>query len=231
MVELALTVVLLLVMVFGLIEASRWFFALNAIQNAAREAARYASTGQAPPPGCAASYEDCRVQAIADVAYARARTSLQMNPPILLENCTGPTGPCTKAGALIVAVRGSTCIDDIPSCAPPTNSEYPGVPRGRVRVILRYNHPVANPLFSSWLPTLPVTGSYEIVNEPWKGGGMVVPPALGASPLFPTLDSDGDGWSDWDEVHIWGTLPGNADTDGDGVNDPVDSAPNNPYVH
>ena len=33
------------------------------------------------------------------------------------------------------------------------------------------------------------------------------------------LDSDGDGISDYDEINIYGTLPGNRDTDGDFIND------------
>jgi len=40
----------------------------------------------------------------------------------------------------------------------------------------------------------------------------------------PPIDSDGDGWSD-DEEELAGTDPYNADTDGDGIPDPVDPNP------
>jgi len=34
-----------------------------------------------------------------------------------------------------------------------------------------------------------------------------------------TLDSDGDGLTDWEEIHVYGTDPHNWDTDGDGLSD------------
>jgi len=33
------------------------------------------------------------------------------------------------------------------------------------------------------------------------------------------IDSDGDGLSDWEEIHVFGTDPFDEDTDGDGMND------------
>jgi hypothetical protein len=46
---------------------------------------------------------------------------------------------------------------------------------------------------------------------------------LGASDL--SVDSDGDGLTDADEINVFHTDPNNPDTDGDGVIDSVDSAP------
>ena len=37
--------------------------------------------------------------------------------------------------------------------------------------------------------------------------------------LSRTLDSDGDGLTDWEEIHVYGTDPHNWDTDGDGISD------------
>jgi hypothetical protein len=51
---------------------------------------------------------------------------------------------------------------------------------------------------------------------------------LGTSDL--SVDTDGDGWSDADEINIFHTDPNNPDTDGDGVIDSLDSAPLNPKV-
>ncbi|HXE97964.1 MAG TPA: hypothetical protein VN642_16290 [Dongiaceae bacterium] len=51
---------------------------------------------------------------------------------------------------------------------------------------------------------------------------------LGTSDLL--ADSDGDGWSDFHEIHISHTDPNNPDTDGDGVIDSKDSAPLDPSV-
>lgn len=227
LVELSLTIALLFGLIFGLIEVTRWFTALNAVQNAAREAARFASTGQIPA-GCAGDPNLCRVAAIADLAYFRARTGLNMNPPILLENC-GSGGACSLPSALIVSVRGSRCLQDTDECKPPANAEHPGVARGRVRITLRYNHPVINPFMSSWLPAIPVTGSYEIINEPWTGGGAAAPPNLPTPLGFPSLDSDGDGWPDEEERTVHGTSPATSDTDGDGVMEGVNKAEQTPY--
>lgn len=44
-------------------------------------------------------------------------------------------------------------------------------------------------------------------------------------------DFDGDGISNWDEVNIHGTNPLNADSDGDGVPDGADTAPNDDTVY
>jgi Bacterial TSP3 repeat len=43
-------------------------------------------------------------------------------------------------------------------------------------------------------------------------------------------DFDGDGVSNWDEVNVYGTNPLNADSDGDGVPDGADTAPNDDSV-
>jgi hypothetical protein len=42
----------------------------------------------------------------------------------------------------------------------------------------------------------------------------------GTDPLRP--DTDGDGLTDWEEVHLYGTNPVKADTDGDGLNDRIE---------
>jgi YD repeat-containing protein len=44
-----------------------------------------------------------------------------------------------------------------------------------------------------------------------------------------SADSDGDGWSDADEIFNHKTNPNMADTDKDGIPDPTDASPNNPY--
>ena len=49
----------------------------------------------------------------------------------------------------------------------------------------------------------------------------------GLNPTKP--DSDGDGWSDYHEIFVSKTNPNLADTDKDGILDPADKSPNNPY--
>ena len=51
LVEFALMISVLLAMIFLIIESARILWAWNTVQNAAREGARYAITGQAEAPG------------------------------------------------------------------------------------------------------------------------------------------------------------------------------------
>ncbi|HRT04200.1 MAG TPA: hypothetical protein P5204_00735 [Kiritimatiellia bacterium] len=55
--------------------------------------------------------------------------------------------------------------------------------------------------------------------------------SAGAIPV--DADTDGDGWTDGEEVNVWGTSPVNSDTDGDGVSDSIDLFPtmNNCHDH
>lgn len=43
------------------------------------------------------------------------------------------------------------------------------------------------------------------------------PPEFRLTGMSRTLDSDGDGLTDWEEIHVYGTDPFNPDTDGDGL--------------
>ncbi len=54
-------------------------------------------------------------------------------------------------------------------------------------------------------------------NDGWWHGMLGLVYKFGEDPH--NMDSDGDGLSDWDEVHIYHTDPHNPDTDGDGLSD------------
>ena len=56
LVEFALIISVLLAMIFLIIESARILWAWNTVQNAAREGARYAITGQAEAPDCAVDF-------------------------------------------------------------------------------------------------------------------------------------------------------------------------------
>lgn len=211
MVEFALTIGMLLLVILFLLETTRWFFALNAVQNAAQEAARYASTGQPSRQWCEDNgfsgailntdvYADCRVDAIERFAIARAQTGLSVD---------ATQDDIARPGYLGVIVRGSAGGAATPS---PGN---PGLPRAKVEVMVIHNHPVITPLVSGMLPQIRVVGEYQIVNEPWAGGEAIVPATLESAPALPPLDSDGDGWGDADEINNRGTSPSTPDTDGD----------------
>jgi hypothetical protein len=211
MVEFAMTISFLLLVILFLLEAARWFFALNAVQNAAQEAARYASTGQPSRQWCEDNnypgsilnpntYSTCRVDTIKQFAIDRARTGLSVDD---LED------DITRPGYLGALVRGGADASSTPEY------DNPGQPRAKVEVVVVYNHPIITPLVSGMLPTIRVVGEYQIVNEPWAGGEAIVPPTMESAPGLPPLDSDGDGWGDAHEINDTGTSPSTADTDGD----------------
>jgi len=222
LVEFALGLPILLFILLGLFEASRWFHSYLAVQYASREAARFAVTGNPPmfisdgPGSCEelgqpgsgdpyslpADYEECRVDYIKDVGVNLSKLGVlaDLNQ-----------GDITKAGYLGVLVRGA------PSIGASAQDDHPGVARDRVEVRVVYNHPVTNPFFSTFLPTIRVVGTTELVNEPWIGGGANVPAVFAPPAPLPLLDSDGDGWNDIEERDVYGTIPSNPDSDGDGV--------------
>lgn len=224
LVEFALTMPFLLFVLLGMLEASRWFHSYLAVQYASREAARFAVTGKPPmfisdgPGSCEeigkpgsgdpyslpAEYEQCRVDYIKDVGVQLSKLGLLSDPN---------QADITKAGYLGVFVRGA------PSMGASAQDDHPGVARDRVEVRVVYNHPINNPFFSTLLPTIRVIGTTELINEPWIGGGANVPAVFAPPAPLPPLDSDGDGWNDIEERDIYGTIPSNPDSDGDGVNE------------
>ena len=215
LVELALILPLLLLAIFSLIETARMLHAFLVVQNAGREGARYAVTGQPSLDECAslgyfdqgysdAKYIKCRVDSIKKAAR-RLTVGLAINP-----NETDPTKP----GYLGIQVRGKACWE----CA--AELDHPGIPGTRVEVTVFFNLPIVVPLFSSNLPAMRLTGRTQMINEGFQiGYGGEPPPTLPpATPPAP-LDSDGDGLCDSEERDVYGTDPNRADTDGDELSD------------
>ncbi len=240
LVEFALVFPIILLVIMTLIETSRVFQAYLAVGYAARAAARYAVTGSPPmftshgadsceeigepgsgdPYSLPSEYQKCRVDWIKYVGREAAKPGLLVND--LETNVARPN-------FLGVYVSG---VSSVTSSA--LLSDYAGAPRTPVEITVVYNHPITNPFFSMLLPTVRITRTMRMVNEPWDGGGAEIPPDIPTATALPPLDSDGDGWSDIDERDIYGTLPGNPDTDNDGYYDgdgtlfPVDPAPLDP---
>jgi len=221
LVEFSVTLPFLLLVLLGIFETARWFHAFISVQYAAREAARFAVTGNPPmyisdgPGSCEemgrpstgdayslpGEYIECRVDYIKDVGVNLSKLGVVADPD---------QWDITKPGYLGVYIRGTPTIGGAPT------ADHPGVARSKIEIRVIYNHPVNNPFFSALLPTIRVVGVANLINEPWIGGGPELPAAFDPPPPLPPLDSDGDGWSDIDERDIHGTLPSNPDTDGDG---------------
>jgi hypothetical protein len=217
LVEFAVALPFLLIILLGIFEAARWFQAYLAVQYAAREATRFAVTGQPTEAYCEEmgipvtgvpygpnEYDKCRVDYIKQVGINLAKLGVIVD---LSQT------DVTKPMFLGVYVRGG---DDSSSDAS-TVTGHAGVARGRIEIRVVYNHPVTYPFLAALVPTIRIIGTSEMINEPWIGGGPDVPAEFEPPDPLPSLDTDGDRWSDVDERDIHGTLPGNVDTDGDGV--------------
>lgn len=237
LVEFALGLPMLLFLLLGVLEASRWFHAYLAVQHASREAARYAVTGKPPmlisdgPDSCEelghpitgdpyslpAEYGQCRVDYIMDVGVNLSKLGVLADSAQI---------DITRPGYLGVLVRGA------PAVGASAEDDHAGVAKGRVMVRVIHNHPVNSPFFSTFLGTIRVVGTTELINEPWAGGGMELPAVFAPPDPLPPIDSDGDGWGDVEEMNVYGTLLNNPDTDGDGVNEGPggDPAPLDPCV-
>jgi hypothetical protein len=231
MAEFAVALPVLLFIVLGFIEVARWFQAYLAVQYSAREAARYAVSGNPPrmaiegPNSCETeknpetgaeypnllsadealwreAYRQCRFDWIVHVAERMASLGLLYDPA---------QTDITKPYYLGVHVRGSPAFGVDPV------ADEPGVARTKVEITVVFNHPVSNPFFAAMLPTIRVVGRAQMINEPWEGGGPSKPPLIPTPTALPPLDSDGDGWSDIFEAESCGTFPSNTDSDGDGV--------------
>jgi hypothetical protein len=190
LVEFALILPLLLLMVFGIIEFGRMFQAYLTLQHAAREAARYAVTGQ---PG---GTEVERVHAIKEKAlesmagvnvdYSKIdwrECGCGTEPGCLYPTCDtmdaqhwkyeSPGDP-NNVNALLLQVYG------------PNGENDPGNPGERVIVRVIYNFQTLTPFFSGVFPIVQLRGQMEMINEGFgvtgASHGGVLPPPLAPLP-------------------------------------------------
>jgi hypothetical protein len=227
MAELALTLPVLLMVVFGMIEMARLVQTYLAVQHAAREGARYAVVGLPSEQECVdgggdvnengtcesrtdegdvcfTEYSDFRAEAIK--AKAReAAIGLPWDPSV-----TNDAAP----RYLGVWVQGQ------PSFYDGALMDCPGVPGARVKVRVFFNLPVITPILSGVMPTIQVSAETEMINEGFQTWvGAQAPPRLTEMPDLPPEDTDEDGLPDEDEY--WGQCPymTNPDSDYDGYPD------------
>lgn len=136
--EFALILPVFLLVLFGIMQMGFLFAGQNGMSNAAREAARYASTLPTPDTTAAG---DCSVAgANAKVVYDRLRTvSLaQYIPGFLTSNLVTPT-PLSSCGTAALAGTGT----GVAYCASPKGD---GTYDLRVRIAAVYRHPLFIPL-------------------------------------------------------------------------------------
>ena len=185
LVEFALIISVLLMMIFLIVESARILWAWNTVQNAAREGARYAITGQAERPNCVVDFgqpkfvtggrdvcTDLRLASIIDAAHTHL-SGLPLNE----ESVTFEDDQYYNIEVWGVNQNGQLEYD------------FAGVPSKPVIVRVTYRVPIITPFFTPILPSIPVFGQETLNNETFGqlGGhgneGAALPPDL---PPVPT---------------------------------------------
>ncbi|MCP4415122.1 MAG: pilus assembly protein, partial [Chloroflexi bacterium] len=185
LVEFALIISVLLMMIFLIIESARILWAWNTVQNAAREGARYAITGQSDAPTCAVDFglpkfvtggrnvcDDLRLASVINKAHSH-----MAGLPLDEESVTFEDGEYYN-----IEVWGATDAGGL-------SYDFAGVPSNPVIVRVTYRVPIITPFFTPILPSIPVFGQETLNNETFGqlGGsgsdGAALPPNL---PPVPT---------------------------------------------
>ena len=181
LVEFALMAVVLMMIMFIIIEAARILWAWGTVQNAAREGARYAITGQFDWPDCAVSSlpkfntpEYCDDLRVASV-ISRTHIGLTGLP---LNETSGLFEDNDYYQIEVWGVNQGGALQ----------KNFAGMPNMPVIVRAYYRVPIISPFFSSILPSIPVFGQVTMYNETFGelGGGSnqgaALPPPIPAIP-------------------------------------------------
>lgn len=145
--EFALALPVLLILVFGVVEAGSLFRAWVTVQHSAQVGARYAITGQLyndePGPGGGLARENAIV--------AEARKAAQ---PLPIDEAAGPSDP----RYFDVGVRSSSSGGD-------PDELNAGGPQEYVVVEVKYNYQPMTPLMRTIIPDVTLTGRSRQINE------------------------------------------------------------------
>ncbi|MFO7681793.1 MAG: TadE/TadG family type IV pilus assembly protein, partial [Chloroflexota bacterium] len=182
LVEFALIIVVLLMIIFLIVEAARILWAWGTVQNAAREGARYAITGQFDRLECAVESlpkfrdthcDDFRVASVISRTH-NGLTGLPLNET---------SGTFEDDQYYQIEVWGADMSGQL-------RGNFAGSPNQPVIVRAYYRVPIITPFFQPILGSIPVFGQAIMYNESFGqlGGGSsqgaALPPPL---PVIPTV--------------------------------------------
>lgn len=186
MVEFAVALPILLMLLFAIIDFSLLFSAWLLIQNMARQAVRYAVTGQfdtayCPVGGCLTQEDEneARLQTIYEEA-------LRYTPGLFVEGVAGfdPILPADIGYLKITVCTGSPYVTILPrmgsdqygNCDPDENPGDPGRP---VIVMVDFNHPYLTPFLNEVWPMVHLASYHEGIVEQFRVSRLVnLPPQL-----------------------------------------------------
>jgi len=182
--EFAVAFPVFLLLVFVVIELARVFYAWATIENNARAAARYLSTGQYDEALCLSGCADP-----ADREQARLRAGLMRAREVLYgllittfgEQAGGPGSDQPGFyGVTICSSRAGFEFDPVTLRCEPGNDA--GGPGDRVVVVVRHNHMIITPFLRPIVAYIPLIARREIINERFRTVRL-----LGLPPQIPTV--------------------------------------------
>jgi Flp pilus assembly protein TadG len=139
--EFALIAPLLIVIVFGLVDMARAMQSYVTLQEAAREAARYAVTGR----------DDC------------AGPSTPTREDCIRETVRNRTSKLNNNSSVATSFRSW----DFPAFADPPVEDSAGSQCDAVEVLVEYEYTPLTPVFSKLIGSVPISASERLLNEPF----------------------------------------------------------------
>ncbi|MCS7250904.1 MAG: pilus assembly protein [Anaerolineae bacterium] len=170
-VEFAIALPVFLMLVFMVIELGRVFYAWVTIENNARAAARYLSTGQYDPIHCGqdgsgCSTEEGRAQARLQSAMIRAQEILfGLLITAFGDQAGGPGSDMPGFYGVTICSSRATFDPVALTCSPDNDVGGPG---DRVIVVIRHNHIVITPILRQITPFVPLIARRDIINEQFR---------------------------------------------------------------
>lgn len=194
LVEFALTLPLILLILFIIIELARVLHAWMAIENGARFGVRYAVTGEYNPSHCGpfpggicdiqAEEDAARIPSIKDSAIAGAAAILRDPTATVGQPGFFKITVCSNKSGLLY-FPADTNSSTPANCTPVEDAGGPG---DRVIVTVDFEHPLIVPIVSNWWPHLHLSAKREGIVEQFRVARVVGLPATIAVPTFtPTI--------------------------------------------
>lgn len=175
LVEFAIVSIALLLIFFVIIELSRILWSWITVQNAARQGARYAITGQFDITNCDGEPTPCDAR----VASIKAEALNRMTGMALVEGDT----LFEDAGMYRIEVYGINQYGEL-------QPDFGGIPNQPVVVRVIYNVGIVTPILNGVVETVPVMGQVTMNNEPFGSLGGINT-GVSTAPNIPAIPTAG----------------------------------------
>lgn len=175
MVEFAIVAIALLLIFFVIIELSRILWSWVTVQNAARQGARYAITGNLNLENCTGEPTPCDAR----VASIKAEALTRLTGMSLVEGDT----LFEDAGMYRIEVYGINRYGEL-------QPDFGGIPNQPVVVRVIYNVGIITPILNDVVEAVPVMGQVTMNNEPFGSLGGINT-GISTAPNIPAIPTAG----------------------------------------